>query len=230
MRFERKMFSSEQKNQKTVVGLATQTRATTNAKLSFAPFLQKRRLFAVFLLLCVSPAGAQHLPHGIGVGTELTASDLAAAYSVPPDGAGLPPGSGTPAQGANVYAQACVACHGDALQGQKTIGAPALIGGRGTLARVPALGTPPGNLPVKTVESYWPYATTLFDYIRRAMPMNAPGSLTNDQVYSVSAYILARATIVKQDAVLDAKTLPGVQMPNRNGFVADYQPAALRRR
>jgi cytochrome c len=170
-------------------------------------------------------AAAQRAPaqHAIGLGTPITRADLAGMFAIPPSGAGLPPGSGTPAQGATVYAQACAACHGDALQGQKTIGAPALIGGRGTLARVPVLNTPPTNLPVKTVESYWPYATTLFDYIHRAMPMNAPGSLSNDQVYAVTAFILARANIVKQDAVIDARSLPAVQMPNRDGFVAAYQ-------
>jgi cytochrome c len=156
----------------------------------------------------------------IGVGTQLTAADLAGAFSIPPDGAGLPPGRGTPATGAAVYAQNCAACHGENLLGQKSIGAPALIGGRGTLARVPVLGSPPGNLPVKTVESYWPYATTLFDYIKRAMPMTAPGSLSNDQVYGVTAYILARAKIVPGDAVIDAATLPRVRMPNRDGFVS----------
>jgi S-disulfanyl-L-cysteine oxidoreductase SoxD len=229
------MFFSEEKNQKTFIPWVPRlTRLAPRASVpkiqkSFASFLQKRRLFltSAALLHYASPAMAQH---AIGVGTALTPTDLASAYSVPPDGTGLPPGSGTPAQGAAVYAQACAACHGEALQGQKTIGAPALIGGRGTLARVPVLGAPPTNLPVKTVESYWPYATTLFDYIRRAMPMNAPGSLTDDQVYSVSAYILVRANIVKQDDVLDARTLPAVQMPNRNGFVPDYQPASARRR
>jgi cytochrome c len=144
--------------------------------------------------------------------------------SIPADGTGLPPGRGTPAQGAIVYAQSCAACHGEKLEGQKTIGAPALIGGRGTLNRVPKLGTPPTNLPVKTVESYWPYATTVFDYVRRAMPMTAPGSLSDDQVYAVTAYILAQARIVPADAVLDAKTLPAIRMPNRDGFVADYRP------
>ena len=163
-------------------------------------------------------------PQPMGVGTKLKPADLTGMYSIPPSGAGLPPGSGTPAQGQAIYAQACAACHGDALQGVKTIGAPALIGGRGTLNRVPKLGTPPSNLPVKTVESYWPYATTLFDYIKRAMPMNAPGSLDNNQVYAVSAFILARANIVKQDAVLNAATLPAIRMPNRDGFVADYKP------
>jgi cytochrome c len=171
----------------------------------------------VFATLLIGSAQARPAP--IGVGTALAPADLAGMVSIPPTGAGLPPGSGTPSQGAAVYAHACAACHGETLQGQKTIGAPALIGGRGTLNRVPQLGTPPSNLPVKTVESYWPYATTLFDYVKRAMPMNAPGSLTDDQVYAVSAFILARANIVSQDVVLNAATLPSIQMPNRRGFI-----------
>src|SRR5437016_9149444 len=98
---------------------------------------------------------------------------------MPPDGRGRPPGSGTAAKGAQVYAQSCTACHGDQLQGnpQKGIGGDRLIGGRGTLAT---------KTPIKTVESYWPFATTLFDYIKRAMPFSAPGSLSDDDVYSRS--------------------------------------------
>ena len=168
------------------------------------------------LALLAAPAAAQP----IGLGTPLRPADLAHVLAIPPSGAGLPPGSGTPVQGAAVYAQTCAACHGDALQGQKSIAAPALIGGRFTLTRVPVLGAgPPSNLPLKTVESYWPYATTVFDYIKRAMPMNAPGSLTDDQVYAVTAHILARGSIIGQDAVMDAHSLPAVKMPNRNGFV-----------
>jgi cytochrome c len=176
--------------------------------------MSRRKL--VLAGLAVACAGAAP----VGVGTKLTPADLAGVFAIPPNGAGLPPGRGTPATGAAVYAQNCAACHGETLLGQKSIGAPALIGGRGTLARVPVLATPPTNLPVKTVESYWPYATTLFDYIKRAMPMNAPGSLSNDQVYGVTAYILAQAKIVKADAVIDATTLPAVRMPNRDGFVS----------
>ena len=171
-------------------------------------------------LLLLLPALAQAAP--IGVGTKITQGDLAGMFAIAPNGAGLPAGHGTSADGARVYAASCSACHGDNLQGQKAIGAPALIGGRGTLNRAPVLGSPPTNLPVKTVESYWPYATTVFDYIKRAMPMTAPGSLSNDDVYAVTAYILARANIIKQDAVVDATTLPAVQMPNRDGFVSDY--------
>ena len=90
-----------------------------------------------------------------------------------------------------------------------------LIGGRGTLASAN---------PVVTVESYWPYATTLFDYIRRAMPFSAPGSLSNDEVYAVTAYVLAEGNLIDKAMVIDAESLPEVQMPNRDGFIPDPRP------
>ena len=121
------------------------------------------------------------------------------------------------AAGADVFAGQCAACHGDKLQGVKAAGGPALVGGRGTLA---------SKKPVKTVESNWPYATTLFDYVRRAMPFNAPGSLSDDQVYAVVAYILAQDKIIAPDATLDARSLPAVRMPNADGFVPDPRPGA----
>lgn len=153
----------------------------------------------------------------IGVGTPVTKAELGKYFAIPPDGTGLPAGSGTPSEGRVVFMDNCAICHGDKLQGNPKpgFGGDRLIGGRGTLAT---------NAPVKTVESYWPYATTLFDYIKRAMPFSAPGSLTDDQVYSVVAFILAQGHIIKPDATMNAKTLPKVQMPNRNGFVPDPRP------
>jgi cytochrome c len=136
--------------------------------------------------------------------------------SIPPSGEGLPAGSGSVAQGAAVYAQKCEVCHGP--NGAGTPSGDRLVGGIGSLA------TPN---PIKTVASYWPYATTLFDYIRRAMPIVAPQSLQNDEVYAVVAYILSIDNIVPKDAVLDAQSLPKVQMPNRNGFV-NWEPRLLR--
>jgi cytochrome c len=171
------------------------------------------RFLALWLALAALIAPAASGSPAIGVGTRLAPADLAGMASIPPDGTGLPMGHGSVSQGEAVYAEKCVACHGDNLQGVKSIGAPALIGGRGTLT----------TKPLKTVESYWPYATTLFDYIKRAMPMNAPGSLTSAQVYAVSAFILARANIVAKDAVLDPQTLPKVVMPNRQGFVPNWK-------
>lgn len=132
--------------------------------------------------------------------------------SVASDGTGLPKGSGTPAQGKDVYASKCAKCHGG--QGQGGDDAP-LVGGQGTL-RSPK--------PLKTVGSYWPYATTLFDYINRAMPFKQPGTLTPNQVYAVVAHVLFLNGIIAENAVMDSKTLPQVKMPNRNGFVRDSRP------
>ena len=128
--------------------------------------------------------------------------------SIGPDGAGLPPGSGTPKQGEAVYTAKCLVCHGE-----KGVGKPndALVGGRGTLA-----GDQP---PVKTVGSFWPYATTLFDYVRRAMPLNESKSLTNDEVYAVVAYLLQLNGIIGENETINAQILPRVQMPNRDGFM-----------
>ncbi|MEA2738884.1 MAG: S-disulfanyl-L-cysteine oxidoreductase SoxD [Acetobacteraceae bacterium] len=129
------------------------------------------------------------------------------------DGQGLPPGRGSVAQGRAIFAQTCAACHGDKGQGGL---ADRLVGGIGTLTQ---------PKPIHTVGSYWPYATTLFDFVRRAMPFNAPESLDADQVYAVSAYVLSLNGIVPDDTVLDAKSLPKVVMPNRNGFIrADSKP------
>ena len=134
--------------------------------------------------------------------------------SIPPSGAGLPAGSGTAKQGATVYGAKCLACHGE-----KGAGKPAdvLVGGIGSLATA---------RPVRTVGSYWPYATTLFDYVRRAMPITNPLSLSDDEVYSVSAYVLFLNGIVAEDAVMNAQTLPQVKMPNRDGFASDWPPRA----
>jgi cytochrome c len=128
--------------------------------------------------------------------------------SVPPDGAGLPPGRGTPAQGEAVYAAKCQACHGEKGGGRPN---DRLVGGVGTLA--------PDKTPVRTVGSYWPYATTLFDYVRRAMPWDKPKSLSDDEVYAVSAYILNLNGIIGSDDVIDAQSLPKIKMPNRDGFI-----------
>ena len=130
--------------------------------------------------------------------------------SIPPDGSGLPAGKGSVSEGLATYTEKCVMCHG--VNG---VGKPAdqLTGGVGSLAT---------DKPVKTVSSYWPYATTLFDYIRRAMPITAPRSLTDHEAYALTAYILSIDGIVKKDAVLDAKSLPKVKMPNRDGFIDAY--------
>jgi cytochrome c len=133
---------------------------------------------------------------------------------VRPDGKGLPQGSGTAAHGKDVYVQNCEACHGPNGQGGLK---DRLAGGLGTLAT---------DKPVKTVGSYWPYATTLFDYIRRAMPYPAPGSLSADDTYAVAAYILNINGLMPDDGKLDKDSLPRIKMPNREGFVPDavFQP------
>nr|WP_244851709.1 cytochrome c [Caballeronia sp. SL2Y3] len=150
------------------------------------------------------------------IGTPLNATEIAAwNIDVAPDGRGLPAGSGDVATGAHIFAAKCAACHG--ANGEGGIG-DRLIGGRGTLA---------SDKPVRTVGSYWPYATTLFDYIRRAMPYNAPQSLSADEVYALSAWILNRNGIVPDDARLDAHSLAAIRMPNRDGFVSDPRPGHL---
>jgi len=163
------------------------------------------------LAICITLAlaGSAAVAHAQQFGKAIAPADIAPwDISIGPDGAGLPPGRGTSAQGATVYETKCQACHGE-----KAAGGPndALVGGIGSLAA--------GKTPVKTVGSYWPYATTLFDYIRRAMPFPESKSLSNDEIYAVSAYILHLNGIIGADEVLDAQSLPKVKMPNRDGFV-----------
>ena len=131
---------------------------------------------------------------------------------ITPDGAALPRGSGTVKQGGEIYAASCAACHG--AKGEGTV-ADRLVGGIGSLNT---------GKPLKTVGSFWPYATTIYDYINRAMPYTAPQSLTPDQVYAVTAYILHLNGIVAADASLDATSVPKVRMPIRDGFRPDPRP------
>jgi len=165
-------------------------------------------LFAV--VACATAAQAQS-PYGIG--RPATAAEIA-GWNIDIDryGNNLPPGSGTVSYGREVFGQQCAACHG--AKGEGGVG-DQLVGGQGTLATAK---------PVRTVGSYWPYAPTLFDYIRRAMPQNAPQSLSNDDVYAVSAYILNLNGLLPADATLDAKTLSAIKMPNRDKFVSDPRP------
>jgi cytochrome c len=170
--------------------------------------MRDRAGLAAMIALAALSLGAGPVPQ---LGTTASPDDVAAwDISIPPDGSNLPPGSGSVVQGAIVFATRCQACHG--LRG---VGGPqdALTGGVGSLA---------SDRPLKTVNSYWPYATTVFDFIRRAMPLPMPESLTDDEVYALVAFILAVDGIVPIDAVLDAETLPQVRMPNRDGFVDWY--------
>ncbi|WP_223277432.1 c-type cytochrome [Cupriavidus metallidurans] len=151
------------------------------------------------------------------VGKTPTAAQIAGwNIDVLPDGTGLPAGKGTVSEGKKIYAAQCAACHGANLEGMPI--APRLVGGIGTLTN---------DIPTKTVGSFWPYATGVFDYIRRAMPLTAPGSLKSNELYSVVAFILSQNGIVPADAVLDAKTLPAVKMPNRDGFYPSVESEKL---
>ena len=166
--------------------------------------------FAVVALACVTPAQSQS-PYGIG--RSATPAEVA-GWNIDIDryGNNLPTGSGSVSHGHEVFDQQCAACHG--TKGEGGVG-DRLVGGQGTLAT---------EKPVRTVGSYWPYAPTLFDYIRRAMPQNAPQSLSNDDVYAVSAYILNLNGLLPADATLDAKALSAIKMPNRDKFIGDPRP------
>ncbi|MCK5931022.1 MAG: cytochrome c [Fulvimarina manganoxydans] len=142
---------------------------------------------------------------------ETPSEDLVRAWDIDisPDGENLPEGSGSVSEGREIFANNCAACHGaDGTGGDGMIGGR-LVGGEGTLDT---------DKPVKTVNSYWPYATTLFDYIHRAMPFTAPQSLSDEEVYAVTAYVLNLGGIVPEDAVMDRTSLPRVEMPNRDSF------------
>ena len=161
---------------------------------------------ATFTLAACAPAAPVQR---FGLGQTATPEQIRGwDIDVRADGAGLPAGSGSVAQGQRIYEARCLACHG--VNGEKGP-APRLAGGQGTLAT---------KAPVLTVGSFWPYATTLYDYIHRAMPLDSPQSLSADEVYAVTAYTLYLNGIVGKDAVLDAGSLAKVRMPNRDGFRA----------
>jgi S-disulfanyl-L-cysteine oxidoreductase SoxD len=164
------------------------------------------------LVLAVTLAEAQQGPN---LGVEATPEQVAGwDVSIPPDGAGLPPGSGTAKAGGEIYTAKCFACHGERGQGLVN---DRLAGGQGTLATDSA---------VKTIGSYWPYATTVFDYVRRAMPYPQPHSLSDQEAYALTAYLLYVNGIVGENDVIDAKTLPRVKMPNRDNFIRVYKSPA----
>lgn len=165
------------------------------------------------LLAAVLLASAAHPPR-LGLGRPATADELRARdLTVLPSGAGLPPGSGTVRAGRALYETRCASCHG--LRGEGQGDHPPLAGGRGSLT---------GDAPLPTVGAYWPYATTVWDYIRRGMPYEHPRTLSAEQTYALTAYVLFLNAIVGEDEVLDAVTLPRVRMPNRDGFVDDPRP------
>ena len=166
--------------------------------------------------LATGTCGAADRQQTPQLGRVVTQADISAwDLSIAPDGTGLPPGSGTAKQGEALFAAKCAACHGPkgtGPAGPPPMGGP-LVGGSGSLT---------GDKPVKTVGSFWPYATTLFDYVRRAMPFSQPQSLSNDEVYALAAYILSLNGIIDDKEVMNAKTLPRVKMPNRVKFFSVY--------
>jgi mono/diheme cytochrome c family protein len=174
--------------------------------------MSMRERVAAIALLAVSAACVASAADSPNLGQPVSQQDIAAwDISIPPNGAGLPPGGGSAKQGAAIFAERCAVCHGE-----KGVGGPndRLAGGIGTLTG--------DQVPIKTVGSYWPYATTLFDYVRRAMPLPQPQSLSNDEVYALAAYILNLNGIVGDGDVMNAATLPKVKMPNRAAFFPVY--------
>jgi S-disulfanyl-L-cysteine oxidoreductase SoxD len=171
----------------------------------------RKAAIAVVLALTFGSGGHAQT---IGLGQPVSEADVKAwDIAIMPDGTGLPSGSGTSAQGAKVYAEKCVACHAENGKGGGAPGAGPLAGGA---PLTNGIDTP------KTIGNFYGYSTTVFDYIRRAMPFNQPLSLTDDEVYALTAYILALNKIIGENDVIDAKTLPQVKMPNRDNFIIRF--------
>jgi S-disulfanyl-L-cysteine oxidoreductase SoxD len=146
------------------------------------------------------------------LGKPIDPADVAAwDISIMPDGTGLPPGSGTPAQGERIYAEKCLACHDQ--DGKNRYGFSPLFGG-GKITDISAA--------MKTIANFWPYSTTLFDFIRRGMPWQQPRSLTDDEVYALTAFILAKNKLIGETDTMNAVSLPKVRMPNRDGFIIRF--------
>ncbi len=182
-------------------------------------------------ITCVA-ALAQTSNHNLGrtpTQEEIRAWDI----SIGPEGKELPPGKGTAKEGSKIYAQKCAVCHGsngkDAPAGAANLWPyPTYIGPRPIRPLVGGKGTLADPNPVRTIGSFWPVATPLWDYINRAMPPKGEGSFNADEVYALTAYLLYLNEIVKEDEVIDAKSLPKIQMPNRNGFVPPRAEWSLR--
>lgn len=188
----------------------------TNIKI--ANYFSTLTLSLILILVAVPIKSSAAAGYGgpYNFGTPASAADIALIdIDAMPDGRGLPPGSGDYQTGKMVYTANCMGCHGADLGGVAGTGAAALIGGRGSLA---------SGKPKKTVESYWPYASTVFDFVKRAMPFYAPGSLSDDEVYAVVAYVLGEANILDKTTTLNATSLPMIDMPNKDGFISDPRP------
>jgi S-disulfanyl-L-cysteine oxidoreductase SoxD len=173
----------------------------------------RNRVAAGFLTLLLGALPLAGQTPKYGAGRPPTPEDFRElGPAIAPDGTGLPEGSGTAVAGRELFSANCARCHGD--KGEGGVG-PRLAGGQGSLATA---------RPVKTVGSFWPYATTVWDYINRAMPFDQPGKLKPPEVYALVAYILNLNGIVGPNDIMDAKSLPKIKMPNRDGFVADPRP------
>lgn len=169
-------------------------------------FTRKLAILVLFILFA-SRIGLAQTPN---LGKPLTPNDIAAwDINVMPDGTGLPAGSGTPAEGSRIYVAKCAACHGENGKG-------------GTNAKLIG-GEPIKDMESeKTIANFWPYATTLFDYIRRAMPWRQPRTLSDNEVYALTAYILSLNKLIGENDTMNAQTLPKVRMPNRDGFIVRF--------
>lgn len=169
------------------------------------------KLISVLIAVGINPLNAEQLSPNLG--KSISPEEIAEwDISIFPDGEGLPEGEGNVEQGEKIYQQQCMSCHGQ--------------GGLGTAAGDQLAGAQMGlnsDYPEQTIGTYWPYATTLFDVIRRSMPMTAPGSLTNNEVYAVTAYLLFLNNIISKDEVINSETLAKVKMPNESGFVNVYE-------
>jgi cytochrome c len=171
-------------------------------------FMPNSRHFVVVLAIVLTSSAA--FAQAPNLGKPITPAELAAwDINILPDGTGLPPGSGTPAEGARVYAAKCSACHGESAKGGVNA---ALVGG----APIKDMES------VKTIANFWPFATTIFDYVRRTMPWRQPRSLTNEEVYAVTAYILSLNKLIGENDTMNAQKLPKVKMPNRDGFIVRF--------
>ncbi len=170
--------------------------------------MRKSPRIAVLLALAFGSGAAFAV--GPNLGRPVDPAEIAAwDISIQPDGTGLPPGGGTPLQGARIFAQKCAMCHGEDAKG----GANAALVG----------GAPIANMDsVRTIANFWPYSTTVFDYIRRAMPWQQPRTLTDNEVYALTAYILSLNKLIGETDSMNAETLPKVRMPNRNGFIVRF--------
>jgi hypothetical protein len=168
------------------------------------PIPLRRLLFRLLPLALICPLAAVAADPPFGIGRDASAEEIASRdIDVGPDGAGLPPGGGSAGDGAKIYIERCAECHG--VTGQH---------GRDWLAGGPETGR-------KTIGNYWPYATTIFDYVRRAMPPATPGTLSDSEVYALTAHLLRLNGIIGADEEMNAQTLPNVKMPARDRFVPD---------